>query len=220
MRRAILFTLLVATLLMAGCAAPTAVPTPTPVPAPTAAPTPVPPPQPNYENGNWGVSLWMPEGWVSAEEAFEVVNAVVFGSSAQAVAWDESSITHTSGGAELQHLTEGVRLRITTAAAKDAPDLTPEGYVDGISSQIGAFEKGVEVESIEVITIGGHEGALVIWEGVRTGAEVSVHTVLAATRANGWDYRFQFDCLPEEWGAASTTWETILETIVFSEPQR
>ena len=117
-------------------------------------------------------------------------------------------------------MTAGARVRVDTAPEKDAPDLTPEGYVNGVASQIDAFEKDVEVGEISAVTIGGEPGALVSWDGIRSGAELPVHSELAAVRVNGWDYYIQFDCAPDEWDAQKDTWRKMLGSVAFSAPQR
>lgn len=177
------------------------------------------PPAPRFRQDAWGIALWYPEGWVAGSEAFEVYHACAFGTSEEAVAWDASSVTHTAGGAVLQPLKAGARLRISVSPTKDSPDQSPEQYLQGLASQMGAFEKDVKMGELEPCTIGGEEGFVLTWEGMRPGALVPVKSSLAVIRHGDWDYRLQFDAVLEEWSEHSPDLEKILTSVQFTDSE-
>ena len=198
----LLIVLLALTLGLAGCASPAEQP-----------------PAPRFRQDAWGIALWYPEGWVAGSEAFEVYHACAFGTSEEAVAWDASSVTHTAGGAVLQHLKAGARLRISVSPTKDSPDQSPEQYLQGLASQMGAFEKDVKVGEVEPRTIGGEEGFVLTWEGVRPGAVVPVKSLLATVRRGDWNYRLQFDAVLDEWPNYTSDLEKILASVQFTDSE-
>jgi len=173
------------------------------------------PPAPRFRQDAWGIALWYPEGWVAGSEAFEVYHACAFGTSEEAVAWDASSVTHTAGGAVLQPLRAGARLNISVSPTKDSPDQSSEQYLQGLASQMGAFEKDVKVGELEPCAIGGEEGFVLTWEGMRPGAVVPLKSSLAVIRHGDWDYRLQFDAVLEEWSEHSPDFEKILASVRF-----
>lgn len=76
-------------------------------------------------------------------------HACAFGTSEETVAWDASSAVHTAGGAVLEPLKAGARLRIAVAPTTDSPNTSPEQYLQGLASQMDAFERDVKVSELE-----------------------------------------------------------------------